>query len=92
LLQRLQGVWCCVAWNAPDSVAPNQLCGWVGQEHGGSIPLAAVERTSVDVAKVPEPDSCTAANGVFIQSALIPADVMTFVHFSVSLRQNLAKS
>jgi hypothetical protein len=20
-------------------VAPNQLCGWVGQEHGGSIPL-----------------------------------------------------
>ena len=29
-----------MAWNAPDSVAPNQLCGWVGQEHGGSIPLA----------------------------------------------------
>jgi hypothetical protein len=21
-------------------VAPNQLCGWVGREHGGSIPLA----------------------------------------------------
>jgi hypothetical protein len=40
LLQRLQGDWCCVAWNAPDSVAPNQLCGWLGQEHGGSIPLA----------------------------------------------------
>src|SRR5215467_501538 len=27
-----------------------------------------------------------------IQSALIPADVMTFVHFSVSARQNSAKS
>src|SRR5438094_4233053 len=38
------------------------------------------------------PDSCAAANGgVFIQSALIPADVMTFVHFSVSARQNSAK-
>src|SRR5207249_3641126 len=38
------------------------------------------------------PDSCAASNaGVFIQSALIPADVMTFVHFSVSARQNSAK-
>src|SRR5215472_568751 len=61
LLQRLQGDWCCVAWNAPDSVAPNQLCGWLGQEHGGSIPLAAVERTSDHFRFVPFSDSCAAA-------------------------------
>src|SRR5215475_3043351 len=50
-------------------------------------------RTSPEVREVPLPDSCAAANGgAFIQSALIPADVMTFVHFSVSARQNSAKS
>jgi hypothetical protein len=25
-------------------VAPNQLCGWMGREHGGSIPLADMSR------------------------------------------------
>jgi hypothetical protein len=42
-----------VAWNAPDSVAPNQLCGWLGQEHGGSIPLADIERRDGHVRLVP---------------------------------------
>jgi len=50
----MEGDWCCVAWNAPDSVAPNQLCGWLGQEHGGSIPLADVDRHDGHVRLVPK--------------------------------------
>jgi hypothetical protein len=27
-------------------LAPRQICGWLGREHGGSIPLAVIERLS----------------------------------------------
>src|SRR5262245_17643671 len=39
-------------------VAPNQLCGWLGHEHGGSIPLADIGPHLMLHQRRPLPESC----------------------------------